>query len=562
MSAWQIPLSGPRPQGNAFDYAMKGSQDASNAQALMGQQQLRQEQIANAQLENQKAQVLNQQMLEAQRDDQTKQRLFNQAGGDIDTYLNLLKGQVKPDTYLAEQAGITKARQGLQQLQQGDIDTLNAQYGMIGREANAIIQTPDENKADAWAGARARLSKAGIPAAQLPQEYPGDEWARQHLNLANAVQSETQRATIANNLPKDIQGYKDTINQGLMNVKSQDDLDNFRSTMNAAAAQALRIAPNLGYDPRALVKAMIPDEYSDTVPTNARNAVIGPMNVTKLQGEKLEVAAQGLSNASDMADYTRRLNNVDPEVRGNFPTQQNPGETWADFMKRVAKGGMTAYQGAYSTSLGMYRDQRSQQMGLGLAARQMGVATNFDEAAQIKAAQPSAIAAAIPDPEQGEDFGAYMKRVRALGETPYQAGRAQGGSGAPVATPTESARIESKKTDRLARIETDSRKRLDNGDDPKSVAADALAQKQQVQDAYEAEIRAAGGTPQHYDYKTNKTTPAPSPEAAPPPQRNAAPATAQKSTEADVRAYARAHGYDKAKEDQFVDYARQQGRIQ
>ena len=64
----------------------------------------------------------------------------------------------------------------------------------------------------------------------------------------------------------------------------------------------------------------------------------------------------------------------------------------------------------------------------------------------------------------------------------------------------QSTAIEQKKAAALAKAESTYWSELNSGKDENNALAQLNAAKQSAQDSYEAEIRAAGGSPQHYDY--------------------------------------------------------------
>jgi hypothetical protein len=106
---------------------------------------------------------------------------------------------------------------------------------------------------------------------------------------------------------------------------------------------------------------------------------------------------------------------------------------------------------------------------------------------------------------------------------------------AKTATPTQFRYIETKKQERLMKAEKEAKKRIHGdpvkgleGEPPDAVYADLEREKQQIQDAYEAEIAASGGEPTHVEYDGQQKPAAPKP-AAPAPKtqpKAAAPAKA------------------------------------
>lgn len=67
-------------------------------------------------------------------------------------------------------------------------------------------------------------------------------------------------------------------------------------------------------------------------------------------------------------------------------------------------------------------------------------------------------------------------------------------------TNKQSTQIESKKAAALAKAEHDYWQNINSGKDEQNALSQLNAAKQDAQDAYENEIRAAGGTPQHFDF--------------------------------------------------------------
>ncbi len=106
----------------------------------------------------------------------------------------------------------------------------------------------------------------------------------------------------------------------------------------------------------------------------------------------------------------------------------------------------------------------------------------------------------------------------------------QGDNSPAPANPRLFAQIENRKNTRLLQAEGAARTRIAKGDDPDQVSADLASTKQQVQNDFEGEVNAAGGTAQHFDYSgpapakgtptpanaSNPTPTPPKPAAAPP----------------------------------------------
>lgn len=81
-----------------------------------------------------------------------------------------------------------------------------------------------------------------------------------------------------------------------------------------------------------------------------------------------------------------------------------------------------------------------------------------------------------------------------------------GNGRAATATPAQSIKIERDKRTALTAAEAKAKQRIAEGEDPQAVYADLENIKQGIQDTYEAEIEAGGGSTQHVEYGKKKPT--------------------------------------------------------
>jgi hypothetical protein len=111
----------------------------------------------------------------------------------------------------------------------------------------------------------------------------------------------------------------------------------------------------------------------------------------------------------------------------------------------------------------------------------------------------------VPDPNKKYSInGSGLMAIRNLGlktaaeETRAAAQRAR--ANRTDQANKQSTQIESKKAAALAKAEHDYWQNINSGKDESNALSQLNAAKQDAQDAYENEIRAAGGSPQHFDY--------------------------------------------------------------
>jgi hypothetical protein len=141
----------------------------------------------------------------------------------------------------------------------------------------------------------------------------------------------------------------------------------------------------------------------------------------------------------------------------------------------------------------------------------------------LKAPAPPKLTTPIP----GRDVP-YSPEVEAQRRRMAAAGRAPRESGDRPASPAAFRIIESEKARNLRAAERDARNRIADGEDEKVVYTDLESQKDEIQNAYEAQIVAAGGSiaPQ-----APKPAPTPQPTPQPAPQQTPKQLTVEKAAE-------------------------------
>lgn len=129
----------------------------------MNTERLKAEQMANQQ---------NQQKLD---DSKVIREAQAAAGGDIDATLKSVAGKIHPDTFLGLQKHANETKEQLGKLDEQKQKKLQFHLEQTGVSGQRMLSVPAEQKAAVWTGERQRLIDAGIDAAHLPEEYPGDE---------------------------------------------------------------------------------------------------------------------------------------------------------------------------------------------------------------------------------------------------------------------------------------------------------------------------------------------------------------------------------------------------
>lgn len=168
-----IPLPALHVQAPQQEDLLGQAGKVVNLQSMLQQRQMQSMQLQQAQLDL---------------DDQKKIRqAFMDAQGDMDKTIDLsAKAGVKPQTLLALKNSALEQKQKLATLSKDQLENQKGLIDLTEKSAERVMNAKPEDRAGVYANERLGLVKAGLPAEQIPEQYPGDEFVKLHATAANA----------------------------------------------------------------------------------------------------------------------------------------------------------------------------------------------------------------------------------------------------------------------------------------------------------------------------------------------------------------------------------------
>jgi hypothetical protein len=330
MGGWNIPLAvNPAPQNpGPMDLAQKGL----NVQALINATQLQKQTQAQNALKQQSDQIELEQQQQGQKDQETFNKAFHDAGGDWDqTIKNATQagasGAFITKAQLARTDQVTKLATANKDLLANE----QTKADQLAKDALAVRNAPADEQASLYASLR---NKHIIAGTYKPNEIP------EQLPSNDELDATVAHSTAAQAIMKDAADLREK-NAKLPGEQAKAKAEGYATgaqTMNGANEQLSWTARrNLAVKNNPDLEPLIPEQYSPQAAEQVRQLGIAPKDLASIPLDKVEEQAWLKKNpGKDAADFMAYKAKLIPQFNFNLSNNSganNPNATPASIAK-------------------------------------------------------------------------------------------------------------------------------------------------------------------------------------------------------------------------------------